>query len=348
MRKTSPSPRNIALDASRGIAALVVLFYHVTYTLHFGEWSESRPIKTIELVILLPAKFGELAVYYFMILSGYVLSIAFKKLNHAKYSEWLIWRAIRLIPIYYIALSLSYLVTESIFHTTKFEISYLNHLYLFDNNKIYAGPNPPLWSLSVEIFLSLIFLLLFRLRGQNQHYQALCLVLLFSLSYFVEGWGERAILRSSIFFVMGILMQNRIYEKSNLQKIGKSMFFFLTFILLLVQLLQVPYANQIVTALQIVYLPLILRQLISNTKLVILRSRVLGLLGKMSFSLYVFHWPVLLVLQASSFFNEDIFKVKLIAVLVVSLVTILVTALLYFVIERPLKALCDVYASKIR
>jgi len=147
---------------------------------------------------------------------------------------------------------------------------------------------------------------------------------------------------------MGILMQNRIYEKSNLQKIGKSMFFFLTFILLLVQLLQVPYANQIVTALQIVYLPLILRQLISNTKLVILRSRVLGLLGKMSFSLYVFHWPVLLVLQASSFFNEDIFKVKLIAVLVVSLVTILVTALLYFVIERPLKALCDVYASKIR
>ena len=54
---------------------MIVLFYHITYTLDFEEWSKNLQIKIIELVIFLPTRFGE-ALFRIKIISVLGVSLA--------------------------------------------------------------------------------------------------------------------------------------------------------------------------------------------------------------------------------------------------------------------------------
>ena len=142
-----PATRIKSFDCARGVAALIVLLYHIP--LIIGVKQSENYVLTI---IFFPAKFGEQAVYFFMALSGFVLASAYNKFGKLNLLTWSTWRLIRLLPMFYSTLILGFLLIPN----SSIRFADLLHLYLFSNNTIYTGINPPLWSLSVEVLLSIL------------------------------------------------------------------------------------------------------------------------------------------------------------------------------------------------
>lgn len=87
----SPKPHYMALDALRGIAALLVVFYHI-----FEGFSFSGGLATIEVI-----NHGYLAVDFFFILSGFVVGYAYDDRWGKGMSLWQFFRRrlIRLHPM---------------------------------------------------------------------------------------------------------------------------------------------------------------------------------------------------------------------------------------------------------
>jgi len=325
-----------SLDRLRGLAALTVVQYHVVQTLDFGSFTKSNSvINFFERVILLPSKFGEAAVYLFMALSGYVLTLAFINQSKLKYGYWLFWRGIRLLPMYYATLILGLLV-ELYLGAQRIDTHiYFNHKYFFSDSTIYSGPNPPLWSLTVEILLSITFLILYKsslvIKDRPWIY-----LLLYFLTYFIDNWGLRSLARAVIFFCIGAIFQSiapRMQFKRYQGVVVLSIFLSLGFI-------DGEFMRRVETGLQIVAIPTILLLVLKSRKGVMQTSRLLLFFGKISFSIYAVHWPVLLVVKkidTHGFFDFPFNKVVI--VLITEVVVILVGAVLYFCLERPAQIL---------
>ena len=325
-----------SLDRLRGLAALTVVQYHVVQTLDFGTFTKSNSaVYFFERLILLPSKFGEAAVYLFMALSGYVLTLAFVNQPKLKYGYWLFWRGIRLLPMYYATLILGLLV-ELYLGAKRIDTQiYFNHKYFFSDSTIYSGPNPPLWSLTVEILLSITFLILYKsslaIKSRPWIY-----LLLYFLTYFIDNWGLRSLARAVIFFCIGAIFQSippRIEFKRYQTVVVLITFLSLGFI-------DGEFMRRVETGLQIVAIPTILIVVLKSKKGIMQTSKLLLFIGKISFSVYAVHWPVLLVMEkidTHGFFHFPFNKVGL--VLITEGVVILVGALLYFCLERPTQIL---------
>jgi peptidoglycan/LPS O-acetylase OafA/YrhL len=93
-----------ALDYGRGIAALVVVIYHATISINMGDWPSNSFFKKLSEFLFSPSKFGEASVFFFMALSGFVLSRVVQKSAKRNIAHWLTWRAIRLVPLYVVSL----------------------------------------------------------------------------------------------------------------------------------------------------------------------------------------------------------------------------------------------------
>ena len=270
--------RNKNLDASRGIAAFIVLLYHLPMVFKIEE-------SNIFIEILLyPTKFGEQSVYYFMLLSGFVLTLAFQKIEKIqKYSSWFVWRNTRLLIVYYTALIMAALLISN----KNLRIVDFTHFYIFSNKDIYSGINPPLWSLSVEIIISLVLFPI--IKSTNAKSDLFSILLIFFLifgSYFTNEWGIKGLCRSAALFIIGILICKYI---DFLPKLNFKLSFVLVFLWSL--LIAVP---KLLNLAMYISLPIILLFFIQN-KRNLLVNRFTLLLGKYSFSLYATHWVVLSV-----------------------------------------------------
>jgi peptidoglycan/LPS O-acetylase OafA/YrhL len=98
--------------------------------------------------------------------------------------------------------------------------------------------------------------------------------------------------------------------------------------------------RRVETGLQIVAIPTILILVLKSKKGIMQTSKLLLFIGKISFSVYAVHWPVLLVMEkidTHGFFDLPFNKIGL--VLITEGVVILVGALLYFCLERPTQIL---------
>ena len=185
--------RNSNLDCARGIAATIVVFYHIPF--FFNNKSDDTSNLILQ-IILFPSRFGEQAVYFFMLLSGYVLALAhssnFKLRN---YLNWVIWRSTRLLIVYYFALLIANLTPDK----KELRIVDFTHIYIFKNETIYSGINPPLWSLSVEFILSCsLFYLLGNNSIKSKRAFIFLTILLYGFSYLTDIWGLKEIGRAHV------------------------------------------------------------------------------------------------------------------------------------------------------
>ena len=319
-----------SLDSLRGIAALIVVLYHSVYTVNLGTFSTQNSwIYGLEKLLLFPAKFGESAVFLFMALSGYVLAFAYEKYQFLGFKNWVNWRFLRLLPLYYASLLVSGLICYLLFKTSLITMPQFLHYYLFSNSTIYSGPNPPLWSLTVEIILSTLFLIILRfskLIGQRYIF----FVLLYFTSYLIDGWGGRALLRSTIFFSIGI----SIYLGLQLTRPLKIVFLTMTSIFFVLGLFEVNFARQLMTLLQLFAIPSVLYMSLRRP----LDSKFTLFIGKISFSIYVWHWPVLSVLREFQPNSYLIFPLNKLIIAAISMALVIAWATIsYFLIEAPMQ-----------
>lgn len=264
------------LESGRGLAALIVLLYHIPMVFDF-EFPQNELVQ----ILIFPTKFGEQAVYFFMLLSGFVLSFAFLNTSSIqKFSTWATWRILRLFPVYLSSLFIAGFLLEP-----NVRISDLTNAYLFSNLTVYTGVNPPLWSLSVEIIISILLFPLVKSSNKSNTKLIIIVVLLYLLSYFADAWGIKGLLRSASFFVLGILIFNKRQKFPDIKNWKKLSLILLSFLLYFIN---IKYLNLIL----LLPLSVALIYFLENPSRLLV-NRFSLFLGKYSFSLYATHWIAL-------------------------------------------------------
>ena len=371
--------RFVALDSIRGIAAFIVVLGHLLLLwpeaerLHMPFWIRVSPLR-----ILVN---GHASVILFFVLSGYVLSMPYLRGERFKYANFLIRRVTRIYIPFAVAILLAAVLYSCSFparseygsqwfHTewggqelTWKMIGYHLAMTGISNEMWLDGA---MWSLVVELRISLIFPLLFALSRSTRCFVVAACSIYFSTTAIIvsEGWPLQTgdslagtvvvTLRFIPFFMLGVWLAAHndrilvvIERCSSLRLIGlavlaSSTFYFPTEVYNLENLgnggaimsagvlrCVMRYAIDILLGAGCGLLIVLVRNRGSNIR--ILNQTAVRELGKISYSLYLVHLPVLFVL-----FRLLLGKMPFIIICILGLlVSVLVAAFFYSMVERP-------------
>ncbi|AXK18419.1 acyltransferase [Bacillus sp. COPE52] len=351
------SKRIKELDSIRGLAALTVVFGHFCLMLP----SLPNSIKFSPLRFLWAG--GE-AVIVFYVLSGFVLSMA---LYHSKTNYWgyLIKRFVRIyIPYYFwIIVTFALFILFSPYEVvglrdwfydrwqgsiTKLDI--LNHFVLL-NNFFTENYNPVIWSLAQEMRISIVFPLLFLLFYKLNWKKSILFALSFSLiSVFLnmlhigkaEGFynGYADTLHFTSMFMVGMLLfkyqEKLIYSYRNMKKFKKGFLIALGIILYLYSILIYGLSRNDTTFLLkdwgvVMGVSIFIIMAMSNLKVkAFLNKSVFVYLGEISYSIYLCHFPIMMVLFKLLYTKIPIFFLLTLCIAM----TLLFSIVSYYLIEK--------------
>ncbi len=351
------SKRIKELDSIRGLAALTVVFGHFCLMLP----SLPNSIKFSPLRILWAG--GE-AVIVFYVLSGFVLSMA---LYHSKTNYWgyLIKRFVRIYTPYYFwiistfALFILFSPYEVVglrdwFYDrwqgsiTKLDI--INHFVLL-NNFFTENYNPVIWSLAQEMRISIVFPFLFLLFYKLSWKKTILFALSFSfISVFLnmlhigkaEGFynGYADTLHFTSMFMVGMLLfkyqEKLIYSYRNMKKFKKGFLIALGIILYLYSILIYGFSRNDTTFLLkdwgvVMGVSIFIIMAMSNLKVkAFLNKNVFVYLGEISYSIYLCHFPIMMVLFKLLYTKIPIFFLLTLCIAM----TLLFSIISYHLIEK--------------
>lgn len=220
MDKTAESLKSPAryfeLDSLRGLAALMVVLHHLGVL-----WdTETQPASAaVRAAMSLVFPFGNNAVILFFVLSGFVLSLPAVAGRPQKYSTFVIRRVFRIYVPYLAALAASvagaYWLHGMITRSSWFNLYWPGPVdwHLVGQHLLFLGSyehtvfNPPIWSLIFEMRISLAFPLLcaFVLRLRSRWSLAIVLGLAVGPMVF-ERLPLGLTLQYASLFVMGIAL----------------------------------------------------------------------------------------------------------------------------------------------
>lgn len=303
------------LDSVRGLAAFVVFFGHIYSQYPFlpVAISEYTPFK-----VLIN---GHSSVIMFFLLSGFVLMLPFLKGQSIGYREFLIKRIFRIYVPYLAAVLLALICSMTIvsgnvegfdeyfnqFWNYKLDLSLiLQHVFFIGNINSYAF-DPVIWSLIHEMRISILFPVLavmaFRLNWKTNIVIGLALSMITAVVHLLgleksNGYqvAYTDTLHFTSMFIFGAIIATKMNEIRELYgKITPK----LKVILILLAFVLYNYAN---TSNWIVndYLCLVgaaaflIISLNSNKVISFLKQKVFLFFGKISYSLYLFHFIVML------------------------------------------------------
>jgi peptidoglycan/LPS O-acetylase OafA/YrhL len=280
--------RSAALDFSRFAAALVVFSGHLFFVPNSMNWSDST------ILFLNPIRTGDTAVLFFFALSGYVLSLGTRK---EYYFGWVVSRIVRLFPIYICAWFLGFLLV--VLHKSELIspkvvlLGVIGFQSLDPEVMLYV--NAPLWSLSVEIVVAFFLIYLLKLKSRPI---LLFACLIFALVFWMNfSWSP--ILRALPFFLLGILISNEkvrsLYPHSRVSLLiifVGGVFYIFRGATWLVDL-----PGDIASDMYKLFLVSFLIFLLSRIEISKKLAKYAIACGKRSFSLYAFHYPILLAMN---------------------------------------------------
>ncbi|MDO8753602.1 MAG: acyltransferase [Anaerolineales bacterium] len=357
-----------ALEAYRGVAALMIVVYHA--------YQHSRIVQTYvyeatPLHLLLRSL--DSGVSFYLALSGFLifLPFAYACLGQRPYSSargFLIRRAIRLVPLYYVAI----LVVWSLRYTGGSEqwLDLLEHLtftQIFDAKHIFWTIGPA-WSLAVEVLFYLSVALAAPLlqraceRMQTQRQRIMLLLglvttlMIASLAY--KGWAFYlahipqenyavyfGFLAKADLLALGMLLAIGVAAaKERFRLIGwQPALLRLVGLGLLSAVFILRESNEFITLFFHSFCGLAFTLLLASTVLEergsswqhTLEQPVYKFLGLISYSIYIWHEPILIELsqrQLLTFQNGAVFPISILALLAI---VILAGAASYYAIEYP-------------
>jgi peptidoglycan/LPS O-acetylase OafA/YrhL len=361
--RQAPVRRFHELDSVRGIAALTVVFHH------FSRICSPQVVHILDRTPLRLLVAGHQAVILFFLLSGFVLTLPYKKEGGLNYRPFLLKRVCRIYLPYLGALALAILCdrqfssrspmsnywTQLTWSTPVTTHLIVQHI-LFLGNYDWSQFNTAFWSLVYEMRVSLIFpliaLAVLRLRSR---WLLLCAAAL-SLSFFPlaillsstlhlssrgAAINTMLTLHYAAFFLIGSLVArhldeiNRHYAQLTSLQAGA---------IAVVSLLLYGFANASSLVQRFSIPPdlydwgiaagatmLIVFAMNCRPFLSFLNSRTIHHLGQLSYSLYLIHGTILFVLVHTLLGHVPMSHILLIYLSA----TLLVTEIFYRLIERP-------------
>ena len=278
-------------DGIRGWGAIMVLLSHLCGTIPHMSFLRSTPLAVVT--------DGFLAVYIFFILSGVVLSLScFKYENLYFVASLLLKRLPRLaIPIFASSIFIYIIMTSALMYNKGLNNPWLSEFYSFDPSLVKvirfsfydvffnyvhdASYNVVLWTMSTElhgsILVAIVLLCLNYVRFK----------LLFLISVSVVLFAVKPQLAC---FSIGMIISYILCNKSDilflLKKRNIKIFLCLLF-LLVYKAVDMGRCN-VISAAIVVLLPFMFEGVYT-----FLVSRISSFLGKISFPLYIVHFPIL-------------------------------------------------------
>lgn len=331
------------IDGLRAIAILGVVFFHFN---------------------IYPFKGGYLGVDVFLVISGYLIaSFILPKLknNDFNFFEFFLRRIKRLLPTYYITLALSFILAYLVFEPdifNKFAKSSISSMFFVSNfffwkNSGYwdeSNTNPLLhtWTLSLEwqfyFFISIFFYLGWQFF---RNYLKLLLLIIFILSL---ALSILYIGRNVSFFLIPFRLFEfsigsfifLIEKKIKLFDNNKNILSFFGFFLIIFSFINFDSTSNVpgyISLIPCFGTAILLYQ--NNSYLhYILANKNIVYVGLISYSLYLFHWPI--ITYYNSFYIAELNYVIKILLLIFSL---FLSAINYELIEKKIRNLSFKFIS---
>lgn len=307
----SRSPRHSGfvpeLESLRGLAAFSVLVEH-SYSYGIApsdNWFSNAGLFPIVHWLIHVLFNGRAAVLLFFVLSGYVLGIALDRDSapiEQSVTSFVVRRLFRLLPVMWVAILFGYALA------LRFNMpANASPAMLFSNLRLATTElNSPLWTLHFELWCSLLFPAVYLVFGRLGSLGRLIMLMLLALLIFCPGLP--AFLQVLVFFYCGLFAyRDGRHLMAYLHPTAARGLLALALLLYGVApqlwafhwsvmaygdprwyfLMEVPACSFIVCY---------VGHLRSGASGVVLRARWARWLGKVSFSIYAFHYPLVLVL----------------------------------------------------
>jgi len=354
------------LDSLRGFAAIgVALFYHYQHYIGINTYSGDYPFSSFGFWFF---KYGWSLVDFFFVLSGFVFSYVYKEKiaqNKIGFKEYCFLRFSRLFPLHFVTL-----VLVAIFQWLRINTHLGYYIYSFNDTYHFVlnlflvqsfgmdrgwSFNGPSWSISCEIVAYLIF---FGVTLKYRHHIWFYLIFILSGIFIANNNYHFFIINSQVARVlMGFFAGCFFYElnffiyknhsRSPLGKMFKEnhrpfLYNGLVFLLVITILLKAKFYGQdslgnwsrIYTL--IVYPGIIILAINNPFLRALLSLKIFSLLGDISYSIYLLHFPIhLIIFLVNKIFNLHFDYYSKIFFLFNFTVIILISYLSYTYFEKP-------------
>ncbi len=309
------------LDLARGIAVLGVFIFHtLDPVLHRHEvaWKglwRSLPLSASELFFTL-ASFGKYGVAIFFVISGFCIQLSYAKSKEKHWFPFFIRRSFRILPTYWFWLGIFTCLTLALsWQAGLTPISFKNigmHGLLLQNfrESIVYSINPSFWSLAVEVQLYLLFPVLIYIIAKWGWQLSLAFILLIEIGFRFWASCDGVDMKPGEFFTLsywwswciGAYVADRYVLGQNL--ILKKIPFFFCLGLVLLTWAWEPMSHFLFTMVAFSTAVWLSHQLSfsnpaqnqSKASALNLISKPLTTLGLCSYSFYLMHQPVLMLL----------------------------------------------------
>ncbi|UUZ97464.1 acyltransferase [Paenibacillus sp. P25] len=364
------------MDSLRGIAALAVLFQHLVLIFPLMETNtyNNSDMWLINLLKYTPIHIiwgGHEAVVFFFVLSGFVLSLVWysETIQRVSYVSFIIKRTCRIYIPYLVAILVAFIARELFAKGGISELSgwfnsiwaepitlkmIFDHLLLLGRLQINAL-NPPIWSLSEEMKISLIFPLFMFILLRFDWKISLALGFLISCLSFRRGYYiPSGTLNYILMFIVGALLAkyrhkltNSVRNLSSIQKILLSLIGIICYVyswwpFFDVKLIHSTIVDEWFIALGVSIFITLSLSLKSVSKF--LHLKPIMFLGMISYSVYLYHLVILVSLCYLFYGKIHIYIIFLMTILI----TLVVASLSYYFIEKPSIRLGKVLTSKVK
>lgn len=310
MREQSPGrPHYPALDGLRGVAILLVVFYHnFAFTPYFF--------------------FGWLGVDLFFVLSGFLITDILLKTREQPHflRNFYIRRVLRIFPLYYLVLFL-FLILVPLLGPSLLNLRYFTDhqawLWTYLQNWLYIFQPPPahgaalnhLWSLAVEEQFYLLWpLLLLWIRSPRMLAWVMVLLLAAVILLRIYLWVNRVenlvyynlytfsridgICIGSLLALLRRIHPKAVHKYLGLVVLALALLNFTFYFFNRENRFSYPYLAIAGYTTFAVLFGLLVNEAVSGGRFIItlFNNGLLKFFGKISYSLYVFHWPLYLML----------------------------------------------------
>lgn len=323
------------LDALRGIAALLVVFFH--FTMLRDNYNSFF-------------RLGTTGVDLFFIISGFVIFLSINQVSNAK--EFIINRVSRLYPTYWASITFTFIFIATIallnktFGTEHLFLKYIANLSMFQFYFDTADLDGPYWTMIIEMLFYISILIFYRFKILNKIKIigcVTCIVILVFTNFFYDMASIKLtffwfpILQFIPLFFAGI-----IFYKIYTEKKQKTINYLLILFCLVCQISLFPISGRSILFINwlqygsILTVYFILFILFINNKLKLIINRFTLYVGKISFALYLTHQFISLNYIIPYFHTELGINFWIVTIFINLPILFVIASLITYKVEVPL------------